>query len=54
MPIHIHAETISPFQESLKALLNMRRNAKEKELEALLTGEHDSCSCYIEVVAVYT
>ncbi|KAK7258997.1 hypothetical protein RIF29_24591 [Crotalaria pallida] len=37
--------------ESLKALLNMRRNAKEKELEALLSGEHDSCSCYIEVQA---
>ncbi|KAL2345617.1 hypothetical protein Fmac_006902 [Flemingia macrophylla] len=35
--------------ESLKTLLNMRRNAKEKELEALLSGEHDSCSCYIEV-----
>ncbi|XP_057439048.1 peptide chain release factor PrfB2, chloroplastic-like [Lotus japonicus] len=35
--------------ESLKALLDMRRNAKEKELEALLAGEHDSCSCYIEV-----
>ncbi|XP_020212490.1 peptide chain release factor PrfB2, chloroplastic [Cajanus cajan] len=35
--------------ESLKALLNMRRNAKEKELEALLSGEQDSCSCYIEV-----
>ncbi|CAJ1869246.1 unnamed protein product [Sphenostylis stenocarpa] len=37
--------------ESLKVLLNMRRNAKEKELEALLAGEHDSCSCYIEVQA---
>ncbi|KAG5084282.1 hypothetical protein JHK84_054320 [Glycine max] len=37
--------------ESLKALLNMRRNAKEKELEALLSGEQDSCSCYIEVQA---
>ncbi|XP_019418029.1 PREDICTED: peptide chain release factor PrfB2, chloroplastic isoform X1 [Lupinus angustifolius] len=37
--------------ESLKALLNMRRNAKEKELEALLSGEHDYCSCYIEVQA---
>jgi len=30
----------------------MRRNAKEKELEALLSGEQDSCSCYIEVIAV--
>lgn len=40
-----------PFQESLRALLNMRRNVKEKELEALLAGEQDSCSCYIEVIA---
>uniref|UniRef100_K7MZU3 Prokaryotic-type class I peptide chain release factors domain-containing protein n=1 Tax=Glycine max TaxID=3847 RepID=K7MZU3_SOYBN len=39
------------LHESLKALLNMRRNAKEKELEALLSGEQDSCSCYIEVQA---
>lgn len=37
------------LQESLKALLGMRRNSKEKELEALLAGDHDSCSCYIEV-----
>ncbi|CBI39588.3 unnamed protein product, partial [Vitis vinifera] len=37
--------------ESLKALLGMRRNSKEKELEALLAGDHDSCSCYIEVQA---
>lgn len=29
----------------------MRRNAKEKELEAMLSGEHDSCSCFIEVQA---
>uniref|UniRef100_A0A2N9IDN1 Peptide chain release factor domain-containing protein n=1 Tax=Fagus sylvatica TaxID=28930 RepID=A0A2N9IDN1_FAGSY len=35
--------------ESLKALLKMRRNSKEKELQAMLAGEHDSCSCYIEV-----
>ncbi|KAB1224778.1 Peptide chain release factor 2 [Morella rubra] len=34
--------------ESLKALLRMRRNSKEKELQALLSGELDSCSCYIE------
>jgi hypothetical protein len=34
----------------MKALLNMRRKAKEKELEALLAEEQDSCSCYIEVV----
>ncbi|XP_004494542.1 peptide chain release factor PrfB2, chloroplastic [Cicer arietinum] len=37
--------------ESTKALLNMRRNAEEKELEALLAEEQDSCSCYIEVQA---
>ncbi|GJX17086.1 peptide chain release factor PrfB2, chloroplastic [Tanacetum coccineum] len=37
--------------ESVKALLRMRQNVKEKELEALLAGEHDSCSCYIEVQA---
>ncbi|KAK9292323.1 hypothetical protein L1049_020289 [Liquidambar formosana] len=35
--------------ESSKALLRMRKNSKEKELEALLAGEQDSCSCYIEV-----
>ncbi|XP_028792896.1 peptide chain release factor PrfB2, chloroplastic [Neltuma alba] len=37
--------------ESMKALLKMRRNSKEKELEALLAGEQDLCSCYIEVQA---
>lgn len=37
--------------ESMKALLNMRINAKEKELEALLADEQDSRSCYIEVQA---
>ncbi|CAL1407667.1 unnamed protein product [Linum trigynum] len=40
-----------PLRESLRALLEMRRNFKEKELEALLSAEHDSCSCYIEVQA---
>ncbi|XP_026457461.1 peptide chain release factor PrfB2, chloroplastic-like isoform X2 [Papaver somniferum] len=35
--------------ESLKALLKMRRSAKEKELKAMLAGEHDPCSCFIEV-----
>lgn len=33
----------------MKALLGIRRNVKEKELEALLSGEHDNCSCFIEV-----
>ncbi|KAK4793977.1 hypothetical protein SAY86_011971 [Trapa natans] len=37
--------------DSLNALLRMRRISKEKELEALLAGEQDSCSCYIEVQA---
>ncbi|KAK9147033.1 hypothetical protein Sjap_006936 [Stephania japonica] len=37
--------------ESMKALLNMRRYVKEKELEALLAGEQDPCSCFIEVQA---
>ncbi|KAM0954426.1 putative peptide chain release factor class I, peptide chain release factor 2 [Dioscorea sansibarensis] len=37
--------------ESMQALINMRRTAKEKELEALLSGENDSCSCFVEVQA---
>ncbi|XP_073123596.1 peptide chain release factor PrfB2, chloroplastic [Henckelia pumila] len=37
--------------ESLNDLLTLRRSIKEKELEALLAGEHDSCSCFIEVQA---
>ncbi|XP_055816598.1 peptide chain release factor PrfB2, chloroplastic [Solanum dulcamara] len=37
--------------ESVKTLLMIRRNVKEKELEALLSGEHDYCSCFIEVQA---
>lgn len=37
--------------EASKALLEMRRTVKEIELEALLSGEHDSCSCFIEVQA---
>ncbi|XP_073311581.1 peptide chain release factor PrfB2, chloroplastic-like [Primulina huaijiensis] len=37
--------------ESLNDLLTLRRTIKEKELEALLAGEHDSCSCFIEVQA---
>lgn len=35
--------------ETTTALLNMRKIAKENEIAALLSGEHDSCSCYIEV-----
>ncbi|XP_048499453.1 peptide chain release factor PrfB2, chloroplastic isoform X2 [Beta vulgaris subsp. vulgaris] len=37
--------------ETLKALLKMRRDSKEKELDAMLAGEHDSSSCFIEVQA---
>ncbi|OVA02541.1 Peptide chain release factor class I/class II [Macleaya cordata] len=37
--------------ESMKALLKMRRTAKEKELKALLAGDQDPCSCFIEVQA---
>ncbi|KAG6751509.1 hypothetical protein D5086_024009 [Populus alba] len=37
--------------EMSKALLQMRRNSNEKEQEALLSGEQDSCPCYIEVQA---
>ncbi|KAK1280923.1 hypothetical protein QJS04_geneDACA004560 [Acorus gramineus] len=37
--------------ESMKALLLTRRSAKEKEHVALLSGDHDSCSCFIEVQA---
>ncbi|KAF9618201.1 hypothetical protein IFM89_000670 [Coptis chinensis] len=35
----------------MNALLKMRSASKEKELEALLAGEQDSCSCFIEVQA---
>ncbi|KAG9441755.1 hypothetical protein H6P81_017609 [Aristolochia fimbriata] len=37
--------------ETMKALLRMRRNVKEKEIEALLSGEQDPCPCFIEVQA---
>ncbi|CAE5960409.1 unnamed protein product [Arabidopsis arenosa] len=37
--------------DTLKALMDMRRVSKEKELEALLSAENDPCSCYIEVQA---
>lgn len=37
--------------EIMKALLRMRRDSKEKELAAMLSGEHDSSSCFIEVQA---
>ncbi|XP_073123582.1 uncharacterized protein [Henckelia pumila] len=34
--------------ESLNGLLTLRISIKEKELESLPAGEHDSCSCFIE------
>ncbi|KAK1364203.1 PCRF domain-containing protein [Heracleum sosnowskyi] len=37
--------------ESMNALASMRKSIKEKELESLLAGEHDPCSCFIEVQA---
>ncbi|KAL8118919.1 peptide chain release factor PrfB2, chloroplastic isoform X1 [Apium graveolens] len=37
--------------ESMNALEIMRKSIKEKELEALLAGEHDPFSCFIEVQA---
>lgn len=40
------------LQESMRALLEMRRKAKEKELEAILSGDNDSCSCFIEVISL--
>ncbi|GLU24070.1 hypothetical protein SLE2022_400350 [Rubroshorea leprosula] len=39
--------------ESVKDLVSMRRDSKVKEIEALLAGENDSCSCYIEVSLIY-
>ncbi|XP_078160276.1 peptide chain release factor 2 isoform X3 [Carex rostrata] len=39
------------LQESMRALADMRKNAKEKELEALLSRDNDSCSCFIEIQA---
>ncbi|XP_068645956.1 peptide chain release factor PrfB2, chloroplastic [Aristolochia californica] len=37
--------------EIMRALLRMRRNLKEKEIEALLAGEQDPHPCFIEVQA---
>lgn len=34
----------------MKALLRMRRDLRERELEALLSGDQDQCSCFIEVI----
>ncbi|KAK1650676.1 hypothetical protein QYE76_068481 [Lolium multiflorum] len=37
--------------ESMRALADMRIDAKEKELNALLSGDHDPYPCFIEVQA---
>ncbi|CAM6106204.1 unnamed protein product [Calypogeia fissa] len=37
--------------DAKEALAALRKVAKEKELAALLAGEHDECSCYLEVQA---
>lgn len=37
--------------DCISSLIQLRRKLKEKELEALLSGDNDSCSCYIEVQA---
>lgn len=42
-----------PVQETMRALADMRRSAKEKELNALLSGDNDSFSCFIEVYLMY-
>ena len=36
-------------QESMRELADMRRDAKEKELNALLSGDQDPYPCFIEV-----
>lgn len=33
----------------MRALAELRKAAKDKELNALLSGEHDSRSCFLEV-----
>lgn len=38
-------------KESMRELADMRRDAKEKELNALLSGDHDPYPCFIEVQA---
>uniref|UniRef100_A0A0A9H0M5 Peptide chain release factor 2 n=1 Tax=Arundo donax TaxID=35708 RepID=A0A0A9H0M5_ARUDO len=37
--------------ESTRTLTDMRRSAKEKELNALLSRDNDDSSCFIEVQA---
>lgn len=44
----------SDFQveaDAAKSLKKLREAAKEKEVAALLSGDHDSCSCFLEIQA---
>ncbi len=36
-------------QDATRSLAALRKTAKDKELAALLSGEHDSRSCFLEV-----
>ncbi|KAG6556544.1 hypothetical protein Mapa_001483 [Marchantia paleacea] len=44
-------EKDSQIEAATEALAALRTLAKEKELAALLSGEHDECSCFLEVQA---
>jgi hypothetical protein len=37
----------------MKALADMRRDIKEKELNALLSGDRDPYPCFIEVYSLH-
>lgn len=37
-----------PVQETMRALADMRRSAKEKELNALLSGDNDSLMYHLK------
>jgi hypothetical protein len=37
------------LQDATRGLADLRKIASERELVALLSGEHDSRSCFIEV-----
>ena len=38
------------MQDATKALAELRKIARAKEVDALLSGEHDSRSCFLEVI----
>lgn len=47
----LHQVLIGCFpQDATLGLAELRKVAGEKELVALLSGEHDSRSCFIEVI----